>query len=98
MRKMRAAPPHLREIRLEAPFEGDGSASGVFSMQHEASDAGIRLRKLNTTRQYSHSWIRDIYKTRAAKWFDTPHVHIGLDGELKWENRPSYRQVVELDC
>ncbi|KAJ5355109.1 uncharacterized protein N7496_012321 [Penicillium cataractarum] len=94
MRKLRSA-PHLREIRLEAPFEGDGSAFGVLSMQNEASDAGIRLRNLDTSRQYSHSWIRDISKTRATKWFDTPHVHMGLDGELTWENRPPYNQAVE---
>jgi hypothetical protein len=97
-RKVQSYLSHLREIRLEAPFEGDGSAFGVLAVQHEANNAGIRLRKLDVSTHYGQSWIRGIRKPDSERQSAHNHVgNIGLDGDLEWEGRVSGYQLHELD-
>lgn len=88
---------HLREIRLEAPFEGDGSAFGVSIVQQEASSAGIRLRKLDISAGFLQSWIRGGPKPN-NEWQAGIDVegHKGLNGDLVWEDRLSFHSLNEL--
>ncbi|KAJ5091739.1 hypothetical protein NUU61_006609 [Penicillium alfredii] len=41
--------PRLREICLEVPFEGDGTAFDMPSLQQGVEREGVRLRKLDNT-------------------------------------------------
>lgn len=97
MQQAKSCFSHLREIRLEAPFEGDGSAFGVSIVQQEASGAGIRLRKLDISAGFLQSWIRGGPKPN-DEWRAGKDVegNKGLNGDLEWEDRLSYHSLNEL--
>lgn len=90
-------PPQLREIQFEVPFEGDGSAFGVLAVQQKATDAGIRLRKLDISPIYDKSWIRGITKSieewSADELTIKPYYY---DGILGWKNLLSNFEFLKL--
>ena len=82
----------LREIRLEAPFEGDVLAFGVLALQQEATDVGIRLRKLDIS-AYPQSWIRRIWRP----WEELIVCTWDYNGLWAWGNLPSDAEFLEID-
>ena len=84
--------PRLREIRLEAPFEGDGLAFGVLAVQQEETDVGIRLRKLDIS-AYPQSWIRGIWNP----WEELIVCTWDYNGLWAWGNFPSDAEFLEID-
>jgi hypothetical protein len=76
--------PNLRELRIEAPIEGDPTVFGLQWLKQEADNAGIRLGIIDSTSTFAVSWLRPLVNVPEPQGVA---VDWGMNGEFKWGHR-----------
>jgi hypothetical protein len=76
--------PTLRELRIEAPIEGDSTVFGLQWLKQEADNAGIQLRIIDSASTFAVSWLRPLVNVPEPQGVA---VDWGMNGEFKWGHR-----------